>query len=362
MKGVIAEDDLVCLISQLNRTKGLSTFDDVELFRPMRAQAAIRAGQLLASSSGQLRQDVFAAAALGFKRDGYFVEFGATDGVYLSNSLLLERDFGWTGVLAEPARHWHAALAAARTARIDKRCVHVETGKTLAFREVDLDPGLSTLSDYQESDSHGLARRSGADYPVETVSLIDLLREHGAPSVIDYLSIDTEGSELDILEAFDFSAYTFRVITCEHNHTANRNAILRLLRRNGYRRVLNAISLFDDWYVHKSAMKQFAAAFPGWKAVSHERAMKGPPPRSEAEQTIALLRETVVNLIAERDGYVAAVKTLTDRQAGLDALTQSVELLQQNIANVILERDAYRTAADALVARLNSQESGASES
>ena len=61
-------------------------------------------------SRAQLKQDIFVLLETGFKRDGYFVEFGATNGVDLSNSWLLEKAFGWTGILAEPARIWHDDL------------------------------------------------------------------------------------------------------------------------------------------------------------------------------------------------------------------------------------------------------------
>lgn len=51
----------------------------------------------------QASQDVFALVANGFKRGGYFVEFGATNGKSISNTYVLEKEFGWTGIVAEPA-------------------------------------------------------------------------------------------------------------------------------------------------------------------------------------------------------------------------------------------------------------------
>src|SRR5450631_2035857 len=50
---------------------------------------------LLAQSKSQLRQDLFVLTMLDFKRNGYFVEFGATNGSDLSNTYLLEKSFGW---------------------------------------------------------------------------------------------------------------------------------------------------------------------------------------------------------------------------------------------------------------------------
>ena len=58
----------------------------------------------------QLGQEIFALIENDFKRDGFFVEFGATNGLELSNTHLLEKEFGWTGILAEPAKTWHEDL------------------------------------------------------------------------------------------------------------------------------------------------------------------------------------------------------------------------------------------------------------
>ena len=74
-------------------------------------------------SKAQLKQDVFALIENDFKRDGFFVEFGAANGVHLSNTYLLEKEFGWRGILAEPARMWHADLQRNRTCAIEMDCV-----------------------------------------------------------------------------------------------------------------------------------------------------------------------------------------------------------------------------------------------
>ena len=67
------------------------------------------------------------------------------------------------------------------------------------------------------------------------------LRHHGAPKTIDYLSIDTEGSELEILSAFDFSAYHVRIITVEHNYSPMRGKLHDLLTSNSFTRAFERI-------------------------------------------------------------------------------------------------------------------------
>lgn len=202
----------------------------------------------LGDSKSQLRQDLFVLAQLGFKRDGYFVEFGATNGVGLSNTHILEKSFGWRGILAEPAKCWHSQLKANRSAIIETRCVWSVSGAVLKFNEVD-DPELSTIAQFSSGDLHQKARESGKTYEVQTVSLNDMLEHHQAPSEMDYLSIDTEGSEFEILQKLDFNKYRFRVITCEHNYTPMREEIFNLLSRHGYVRKYTELSRFDDWYV-----------------------------------------------------------------------------------------------------------------
>jgi len=203
-------------------------------------------------AKSQLGQDVLALAVNGFKKHGFFVEFGATDGITLSNTWLLEKIFEWNGILAEPARIWHKALGENRGVAIDHECVWSRSAETLKFSEVPSEAELSTLSNLASDDRHANSRRSALQYEVKTVSLNDLLARHGAPQTIDFLSIDTEGSEFEILDSLDWSRWRFNAIACEHNFTANRDRVLKLLTSKGYTRVYTEVSDFDDWYVRHS--------------------------------------------------------------------------------------------------------------
>ncbi len=202
-----------------------------------------------ASSKAQLFQDLFAAFMTGGKRDGFFVEFGATNGVSLSNTWLLETQLGWTGILAEPARCWHEALHQNRKARIDLRYVGATTGEKLEFTETTV-PELSTVSTYMSHDFN--PREVKATYEVESISLNDLLALHQAPRLIDYMSLDTEGSEYGILRNFDFSRWSVQVMTVEHNMVEPaRSNIKSLLEQHGFIRIFDALSHWDDWYVQR---------------------------------------------------------------------------------------------------------------
>ncbi|MGR6466210.1 FkbM family methyltransferase [Rhizobium sp. PAMB 3182] len=81
------------------------------------------------------------------------------------------------------------------------------------------------------------------------MSLLDLLEKHNAPKVIDYISIDTEGSEFEILNSFDFSRYKFNALTIENNYTSARQKISNILTENCYIRIFENISKWDDWYI-----------------------------------------------------------------------------------------------------------------
>lgn len=196
----------------------------------------------LPHSNAQLRQDLLVLWLLNFKRDGTFVEFGATDGIDLSNTYLLEKRFGWSGLLAEPARIWHQDLLQNRSAKIDFRAVSKEDNNLVLFFEA-VDARFST---YSTKEKMTYKNR----YEVKTVRLESLIEEYSLAPVIDYLSIDTEGTEFEILELFNFEKYAFRVMTVEYSEKISREKVINLLSSYGYKRVFEEISQFEDWFIH----------------------------------------------------------------------------------------------------------------
>jgi hypothetical protein len=188
------------------------------------------------------------------KRGGFFVEIGAGDGVFLSNTYVLEKEFGWSGICVEPGVR-HEALRRNRRCAVDAACVAGQSGCRVEFLAATLDvlSGIRGLIDCH--------RPEGTVVEKETVSLADLLRRHRAPRHIDYLSLDVEGAEWAILEPFPIGEYTFGALTVEHNYVEpKRTRIYERLAAHGYVRVDHAHVPhpgfahpvdFDDWYVRR---------------------------------------------------------------------------------------------------------------
>jgi FkbM family methyltransferase len=207
-------------------------------------------------SKSQISQDVFVAGTLKLwnkkNKTRFFVEFGATDGVHLSNTYLFETYFQWNGILAEPGLSWHESLGKNRNCFIDHRCVYNKNDENILFNET-VDGVYSTIDELSSNDLHLNRRKAGNRYHVKTVTLLQLLEDYSSPKIIDYLSVDTEGSEYLVLENFDFNKYRFKVITVEHNFTPRRKDLNELLKSNGYARVMTNVSQYDDWYIDMSA-------------------------------------------------------------------------------------------------------------
>lgn len=230
--------------TELKRSK--FTLDFLKSLPPHKMQPVF---SLLPNSKGQFHQDLMVLAELDFVSQGYFVEFGAHDGVHLSNTYLLESQFDWTGILVEPSRTTFNKLRGNRSAKAFNLAVYSESGLELEFTETSRSE-LSTLSCHQDEDFHASERdrTTVRKYLVPTISLLDLLELNNAPKIIDYLSIDTEGGELEILEKFDFQSYEIKIISVEHNFGIARKEIERFLVNKSYVRKYKQLDMVEDWY------------------------------------------------------------------------------------------------------------------
>jgi len=200
-------------------------------------------------SKSEIDQELIAFLLVG--PNGYFVEFGACDGMLGSNSYFLEKTQGWKGVLSEPIPYWYNQIRESRSADAYPFAIAGFTQEKAEFVE-PTSRGLSTLRGYENSDRHSSLRADGKIYVVETITLRELLRLANSPRHIDYLSVDTEGSELDILMNFPFHEFTFSFVSIEHNHSENRKALKEFMNSKGYREILPEFSGGEWWFVPSS--------------------------------------------------------------------------------------------------------------
>ena len=210
----------------------------------------------MSKSYSQFLQDVHALHSVyKSKRDGYFVEVGAYDGIESSNTLLMEEDYGWKGVCVECSPSNYKKLRENRKCITYPYAVYNEDNNLVEFFDSGGYAGLV------ETNNHNHILNDNK-ITVVTKKLTSLLNEAGAPSFIEYLSLDTEGSEYEILNAHDFSKYLFGYICVEHNRVErNRMRIRKLLESKGYRYCKengNAQwGVIDDEYIHSSVDTPF---------------------------------------------------------------------------------------------------------
>ena len=113
----------------------------------------------------------------------------------------------------------------------------------------------STINDFIENEIKSIpentrARKKGGKFvSVETISLNDVIKKYFNDICPSYISIDTEGSEYEILKAFDLNKYRPKLFTIEHNFTENETKIDEHLIINGYVRIFKKLTTFDAWYV-----------------------------------------------------------------------------------------------------------------
>lgn len=215
------------------------------------------------NSKSQLFQDTFVDFIFSKEKNKRFLEFGATNGIELSNSYMLETQRGWRGVLAEPDPQWIDALVNNRPdAKIISECVYSRSGETMRF--ISSSKGVySSLKAHAKDDANGPlagnARERVREYKeidVRTISLDDVFENYFQGNPIEYMSVDTEGSEFEILSNFNFSKYSPSIVTVEHNYTDAQSKLDNLFSRNGYVRVFSGLTNFDAWYVRTELASQ----------------------------------------------------------------------------------------------------------
>ncbi len=189
----------------------------------------------------QIGQDKWVAEYFNQKKDGFFLDIGAYDGVWWNNTYYLEKELGWKGICFEAGLPHYQKLAKNRT------CICV---RTFVSDKIG-------ITQY-EAPNYGGTRRLGP-MNVSESTLQVLLPAYQVPNVIDYISIDVEGVEVKVLNGFPFDKYEVGLWTIEHNSytigTTHKMNIKAIMERNGYVIAIEDVAhdghIFEDWYINK---------------------------------------------------------------------------------------------------------------
>ncbi|MEN2786957.1 FkbM family methyltransferase [Sphingomonas qilianensis] len=226
----------------------------------------------------QYGQDLFVLEILFGQRGGFFLDSGASDGVKFSNTLLLEKYYGWQGICVEPNSKFFRQLEHNRNCPCINVCFY-DTNGSADFLEDALALG-GILAEYApdhlayaqasfklKTDKQGLL----PTVPKATRTIRSVLQQYDAPRIIDYWSLDTEGSELTLLKSFPFDEYSFRILTIEHNWLPQRKEIREFLAGAGYR-FITPLGC-DDCYVREKDYRHVLEALAGaaWRSAAWRR-------------------------------------------------------------------------------------------
>jgi FkbM family methyltransferase len=202
-------------------------------------------------SNSQLEQDINVIKFYKEKQNGYFIEICANDGINLSNTYLLETQYNWRGICVEPVSSNYDKLLMNRPNSIcSNSAIYSISNLILDFDIANNYDLLSGISSHIDSHKETVDANKTTIH-VKTLSLNDLLDNNNAPTFIEYLSLDTEGSEYEILKTFNFDTYIFGLIDVEHNFIEPRRTHIKdLLLANGY--IYIGENKWDDMYKHNS--------------------------------------------------------------------------------------------------------------
>jgi FkbM family methyltransferase len=180
---------------------------------------------------------------------GFFVEVGANRPQQASQTWHLER-LGWSGVLIEPQPNLAAELQRTRSAKVFAvACSSPQN----AGRRMRLHVAGAMSSLDRERMAPGAELEGTIEVPVRTLD--EILIEARAPSGFDFLSVDVEGHELEVLSGFDFARWRPRLILLEdHVGDLSRH---RYLKAAGYRLIRRFE--YNGWYVPRTATVSIAA-------------------------------------------------------------------------------------------------------
>ncbi|MEK7599571.1 MAG: FkbM family methyltransferase [Patescibacteria group bacterium] len=173
-------------------------------------------------SYAQNREDIILDGLVKGAKKGFYVDVGANHSV-LDSVTKLFYDRGWNGINIEPAHDLCALLKLSRPRDINLEYGVSDKTSELTFREYLLGDGLSTFSDevqkiYENDEHYRYFAKEYVDHKVPVTTLAKLLKEHAKDKKIDFMKIDVEGYEYEVVAGNDWTKYRPVILCIEANH------------------------------------------------------------------------------------------------------------------------------------------------
>jgi len=191
----------------------------------------------------QARQDEWVLKALNQKRNGFFVDCGAFDGVKFSNTCVLEKEFGWKGICIEAGDKCFDKLKDNRNCICVHACVDGKKQR-VKFSDSFGEMGGKIIDKETTEGNINIVWKY-------TSTLKEILDKYNAPKIIDYLSLDVEDFEERVLKDFSFDEYTFLTMSIERPS----KKLKKIFKQNGYIEVdtiYRSGIVLDVLYIHES--------------------------------------------------------------------------------------------------------------
>ena len=197
---------------------------------------------------GQLGAPILVDRILGHKRNGFFIEAGAVDGLHLSNTLFFETRRNFTGILIEPSSNYTMLRQRNRKVKSLNVCLSRKP----------IPEEVTFLDCYDIGGIEGEVKAWTKDFvntPETTrvkktcLPVHAILAAVGNPKV-NYFSLDIEGVELDVLKSIPWDKVDIDIFSIEvYGNGRDPNDVSVFMRKSGYTKVVSALKGTDDIYV-----------------------------------------------------------------------------------------------------------------
>jgi FkbM family methyltransferase len=200
----------------------------------------------------QFGEDKILAELFQSTVEGSCVEVGANNGVDDSTTLFFE-ELGWKCILVEPNPDLCKEIRRKRRSTLFECAISSKRGEAVLYVAggADRSHGMSTISDSQED--HDRIKSYGFDcvpVKVKVRTLDEILEETGIDCDIDFMSIDVEGLELEVLKGLSIEKWKPKIILVEDNSNFENKDVRNYLKQHEYVRFDR--TGVNDWFTHSS--------------------------------------------------------------------------------------------------------------